>query len=596
MRNMKIRAKLLTGFIIVTIIGTLLGAVGIVAILMIRTRSEEIATLQSTSSGASSVLNAHYIWRHGLTEAVLTGGDFTGSLDPGTCALGRWLGSDEARGITDPVVLDLLRQVEDPHRFIHNAAGGIVDSIEAGELDEASTHLLESILPRTQEVIALLTDVEARFVDLIEESNQELLALETVFMYIIIAVIVVAAIISILLALYISNLISKPLMPLTAFMTKAGTVGDLTLQPEDIAIIAKLAESKDEIGQTIGSCATFVNHVTHISEELARIADGDLTAEIECLSDIDALGVGLKKMVDSMNALFGDINASSAQVSGGSRQIADGAQALAQGSTQQAATVEALSNSISEIAAKTKDNAEMASRAATLAGTIMQNAQKGSSQMDEMTSAVREINQASQSISKVIKVIDDIAFQTNILALNAAVEAARAGQHGKGFAVVAEEVRNLAAKSAEAAKDTGGLIANSMEKAELGARIADDTAASLTEIVTGISESNQLISEIASASEQQSGGISMINTSIDQVAQVVQQNSATAQQSAAASEEMSEQSDVLQELVSQFKLKSSGDLSRNLPPLKESVDRNGDMQTETEIPAIDSHSSDFGKY
>jgi methyl-accepting chemotaxis protein len=182
--------------------------------------------------------------------------------------------------------------------------------------------------------------------------------------------------------------------------------------------------------------------------------------------------------------------------------------------------------------------------------------------MDEMMTAVKDINVASQSINKVIKVIDDIAFQTNILALNAAVEAARAGQHGKGFAVVAEEVRSLAAKSAEAAKDTGGLIANSMEKAELGARIADDTAASLVEIVSGINESSQIVTEIAKSSEEQSLGIAQINRGIDQVAQVVQQNSATAEESAAASEEMSGQANMLEELVSQFKLKGQNGSKR----------------------------------
>jgi len=596
MKNMKIRTKLFTGFIIVTVIGILLGVVGIVSILMIRSGSEEVGSLQIIGSEASAVLNAHYNWRQSLTEAVMTGGEFTGSLDYHNCALGKWLSSEEAKNITDPVTLDLLHLVVNPHQFIHSEAKVIVDYIQNGNLDEARDHLTQAVLPKTHEVITILTDVETRFDVLTDEKSDELLGLENIFIIVIVGFIIFAAIVSILLAVYISGMISKPLAPLNAFMARAGASGNLSLSPEDEAIIKKCAQSKDEIGQTINSSAAFVKYVTHIAEELSKVANGDLTAEIQCLSDEDALGGGLKRMVDSLSNMFGEINSSSAQVSTGSKQIADGAQSLAQGSTEQAATVQALSASITEITEKTKYNAEMAGKAANLANSIMQNAKKGSRQMDEMTAAVREINQASNSISKVIKVIDDIAFQTNILALNAAVEAARAGQHGKGFAVVAEEVRNLAAKSAEAAKDTGGLIANSMEKAELGARIADETAASLSEIVSGIDESNQLIAEIATASEQQSGGIAMINSGIDQVAQVVQQNSATAEQSAAASEEMSGQSDLLQELIARFKLKAGGAANYRLPSAKKPVRSQSASMGEPSHAMADSQMRDFGKY
>ena len=371
----------------------------------------------------------------------------------------------------------------------------------------------------------------------------------------------VMLLIPIIIYFLVANML-KPLIPLTGFMHKASKTGDFTLSSDTTGSIKN---NKDEIGELRNAVAAFVGRISEVSQKLESVADGDLTTEIVTLSDNDTLGFSLNKMSGKLNTMFGEINSSANQVLHGSRQIAQGSQVLAQGSTEQAASIEELSSSIAEIAQKTKENAETAGNTAKLADTIRGNAEKGSQQMDEMINAVKDINQSSQNINKVIKVIDDIAFQTNILALNAAVEAARAGQHGKGFAVVAEEVRNLASKSAEAAKDTSAMIEDSMRKAELGARIAGETATSLAEIVAGINESTISINEISKSSEEQSIGISQINVGIDQVAQVIQQNSATAEESAAASDEMSAQSGLLQELISQFKLNEANSRA-SLPP------------------------------
>ncbi|MCL2125039.1 MAG: methyl-accepting chemotaxis protein [Oscillospiraceae bacterium] len=354
------------------------------------------------------------------------------------------------------------------------------------------------------------------------------------------------------------NAISKPLTPVVAFFSKYCDSGDITLTQKDIETINTYSSKPDEIGRLIYSASSFVKRISEVSDALETVAGGDLTVEFTPLSEKDKLGLSVREMSDSMNHMFGEINTAAGQFVIGAKQIADAAQALAQGSTEQAASIEELSSSITDISLKTKANAGMAEKAATLADTIKSNAEKGTMQMNDMMGAVNEINDASGSISKVIKVIDDIAFQTNILALNAAVEAARAGQHGKGFAVVAEEVRNLAAKSAEAAKETGSLIENSIEKANLGVRIAGETAESLAGIVSGINESSQLVGEIARSSEEQSMGITQINTGIDQVAQVVQHNSATAEEEAAASEEMSSQAALLRELVAQMRLRDNG--------------------------------------
>jgi len=362
--------------------------------------------------------------------------------------------------------------------------------------------------------------------------------------------------------------VSRPLKKIGVFAEKIRT-GDVGVSESTTASIN--VRSSDEVGILARALedayAQLQGYVREIKDRMQGLSEGDLATEssYDFHGDFVLIKDSMNDIVVNLNRIMTEVNHSSTQVSSGAKQVADGAQSLAQGSTEQAATVQQLSSTISSIAGKTKVNADLAGRAATLAGIIMQNAEKGNRQMDEMMAAVKEINQASHSISNVIKVIDDIAFQTNILALNAAVEAARAGQHGKGFAVVAEEVRNLAAKSAEAAKDTGGLIANSMEKAELGARIAGETAASLAEIVSGISESSQLVGEIARSSEEQNAGILQINNGIDQVAQVTQQNSATAEESAAASEEMSSQSALLEEMISQFKLKSNENTNQSLP-------------------------------
>ena len=317
---------------------------------------------------------------------------------------------------------------------------------------------------------------------------------------------------------------------------------------------------RDEIGELVQLNSKSIDKISSYIHEMKKvlelIAGGNMTESIdrEFVGEFAAIKTAINKISHSLNATLSDIGTASSQVLLGANQISASSAALASGSSQQAASVAQLSADIADVAEKTRENSAQACRAASLSEKVRGNAETGSRQMDEMITAVREINTASRDISKVIKVIDDIAFQTNILALNAAVEAARAGEAGKGFAVVADEVRNLAGKSAEAAKNTNELIANSMKKAELGAKIAENTASSLSEIVEGINESSAIVMSIAHSSEEQSAAITQINMGIGQVAEVVHLNSATSQESAAAAEELSGQSEVLEGLIGKFKL------------------------------------------
>lgn len=314
------------------------------------------------------------------------------------------------------------------------------------------------------------------------------------------------------------------------------------------------AKIKHALNDTIGNLYSYVNE---ISKVLTEMADGNLNVEIvnDYRGDFAPIKNSLNNIIISLNEVLSNMNNASAQVALGARQVSDSAQGLSQGSTEQASAIEELTASMEEISSQTKLNATNANQANELALAAKEGAAKGNEQMKGMLKAMDDINEGSGNIFKIIKVIDEIAFQTNILALNAAVEAARAGQHGKGFAVVAEEVRNLAARSANAAKETTGLIEGSMKKVEGGTKIANDTALALSQIVEDVTKVTNLVGEIASASNEQALGINQVNQGILQVSDVVQTNSATSQESAAASEELSSQAELLRELVSRFKLK-----------------------------------------
>jgi methyl-accepting chemotaxis protein len=323
--------------------------------------------------------------------------------------------------------------------------------------------------------------------------------------------------------------------------------------------------SQDELGVLSAQMKELVRKLKAIIDDenafLAKLAASDYTVESVCPGEYTGgfypLLVSFNKIADKMNENFYQIGTSAEQVSNGAEQVANGAQALAQGSTEQASSVEELSSSINSISQQVNTNAEVARTASLKANEVGEGMQVSNKKMEEMMEAMTDISGSSREIGKIIKTIEDIAFQTNILALNAAVEAARAGAAGKGFAVVANEVRNLASKSAEASQNTSALIERSIKAVENGTRIADETAKSLLQAVEGAKEATRIINQISEASEHQAKAINQVTIGIEQISSVVQSNSATSEQSAAASEELSSQAQVLKRLVSTVRLRSS---------------------------------------
>ncbi len=317
-------------------------------------------------------------------------------------------------------------------------------------------------------------------------------------------------------------------------------------------------DRSDEIGQMANTMDSFAEDLQNgLVTALQKLADGDLTFETKLKDNEDIISAAIIKTNEDLNRIVEEILTATEQIATGSREVATGSQALSSSATEQAASLEEISSSMTEIGNQTKINADNAKQANQLSGDAHATAETGDKQMQSMVEAMDDINEAGQNISKIIKVIDEIAFQTNLLALNAAVEAARAGQHGKGFAVVAEEVRNLAARSANAAKETAELIEGSVAKSNNGAEIANQTAESLKEIVDSVTKVTYLVSEIAEASTQQAEGIDQVNTGLLQVNQITQQNTATAEESASAAEELSAQSEHLKGLMSSFTVKGS---------------------------------------
>lgn len=509
--NLRIGTKLISTFVLVALLAGVVGAVGVVELRSATANFSELFVVYGVAIDDVSDLNTAYQDnRSTVRDVFIDRGknrqQYVDKIKANDKAFDETLVKVEKNIQTDKgrVILSTITQSIAKYKPIRDKA---VELALANQEDQAVELFRGEANPIGSVIQTSIKELANLKVDNGLSKSDELNKNANRTIIILISVVAIAIILAIALGIFISRIISKP-----------------------------------------------IKEIVDVAE---KIADGnlDVAVEVKSKDEVGVLASAFKRMTDNLNEVMTNINTASEQVASGSRQVSASSMALSQGATEQASSIEELTASIEEISSQTNLNAENVKQLNILAESIQDNSAQGNGQMKEMLTAMEEINDSSNSISKIIKVIDEIAFQTNILALNAAVEAARAGQHGKGFAVVAEEVRNLAARSANAAKETTDMIEGSIKKVEGGTRIANQTATALAKIVDGVSKAGALINDIAVASSEQATGIAQITQGIAQVSQVVQTNSATSEESAAASEELSSQAELLREQVGRFKLR-----------------------------------------
>ncbi|WP_051280193.1 HAMP domain-containing methyl-accepting chemotaxis protein [Anaerovorax odorimutans] len=407
----------------------------------------------------------------------------------------------------------------------------------------------------------------------VEKESNETQSLFSFSIILTLCILVIAIIGSIIFAAYIIKMITKPINQINIASNEI-IKGNLDVHID--------YDSKDEIGKISKAFTSMSSDLKMIIKDieylLGEMSQGNFVVDTKCeesyVGEYEYILKAIRSINMTLSSTLLSISSASDQVACGADQVSNGAQALSQGTTEQASSIEELSASIGEISEKVKRNAENARLANNNSELAVKELSSSNNKMKNMVGAMGEITSKSSEISKIIKVIEDIAFQTNILALNAAVEAARAGTAGKGFAVVADEVRNLASKSSESVKDTTKLIEETLIAVKNGSNLATFTAESLEKSAKITHDAVELIDKIAEASDQQAQSISQVNIGVEQIASVVQTNSATAEESAAASEELSGQAQILKDLIDKFKLHKETaleEINRNNISIEENI-------------------------